>query len=385
MEIGILKSARRITAATLTFSFVALLSSCAANTTGSTSTSTPPPVVNDDVTISNNQLLRGGTRWTPHGYYMIAFEASPTHIDPKEPWWNNAYVNYSTSEFAAMKAAGADSVRLQVAQPGMDPANQEGLYSQTYSDAAIAAVKAARAAGLNVILSVQDEPQSGETIPETLPNDTTQRVWTVLTKSFYNDKGVLLELFNEPSLAATPSNWLAWQTAMNMTIQTVRSLGSQNVIVVDGLASAQALTGAPALTDPMNEILYASHPYVNQEEGEQGFTQTAWDQKFGDFAATHPVLISEWGEGYFHNANTATETLAFFNYLQGKNIGLEAGIWDWIGANFATVQVNYPTATAFSTYLQPDGTLLPNSSPGWGPGKTIVSWYTTGNVPLSLK
>ena len=56
-----------------------------------------------------------------------------------------------------------------------------------------------------------------------------------------------------------------------------------------------------------------------------------------------------------------------------------------VGANFATVQVNYPTATAFSTYLQPDGTLLPNSSPGWGPGKTIVSWYTTGNVPLSLK
>ena len=329
--------------------------------------------------------MKGGTLWVPHGYYMIAFEASPTKVDPTEPWWNNAYLNYTPQEFADMKAAGADSVRMQVAQPGMDPTNVEGLYSQTYSNNAIAAVKAARAAGLTVILSVQDEPQSGETTPETLPNATTQRVWGVLAPIFGKDKGVLFELFNEPNLAANTENWQAWATAMNTTIQTVRSMGSENVIVADGLAMAQALTGAPALTDSMNEVVYASHPYVNQQEGEAGFMSAAWDEKFGDFAATHPVLISEWGEGYFHNANTAAETLNFLAYLQGKNIGLEAGIWDWIGANFATVQVNYPSATAFSTYLRPDGSVLPNTAAGWGPGKTIASWYTTGVLPTPPK
>ena len=314
---------------------------------------------------------------------MIAFEASPTHVDPTQPWWNNAYVNYTPQEFADMKAAGADSVRMQVAQPGMDPENEEGLYSQTYSNQAIAAVKAARAAGLIVILSVQDEMQSGETTPETLPNQTTQRVWGVLAPIFGSDEGVLFELFNEPSPAATAANWQAWQAAMNTTIQTVRTMGSKNVIVADGLASAQALNGAPALTDSMNEVLYASHPYVNAQEGEPGFMPAAWNEKFGDFAATHPVLISEWGEGYFHNANTAAETLNFFAYLQGKSIGLEAGIWDWIGPNFATVRINYPKATAYSTYLRPDGSLLPDTAPGWGPGKTIVGWYTSGMLPTA--
>ncbi len=359
-----------------------LLCSCSDNSTSSTPTS--PTTTAGDVTLSNNQLMKGGVAWVPHGYYMIAFEASPTHVDPTEPWWNNAYLNYTAQEFTDMKAAGADSVRLQVAQPGMDPSNEEGLYSETYSNQAIAAVKAARAAGLTVILSVQDEPQSGETMQETLPNPTTQRIWgSVLAPAFGKDKGVLFELFNEPSLVANPANWQAWQTAMNTTIQTVRSMGSENVIVVDGLSSAQALNGALPLTDPMNEIVYASHPYVNKQEGEAGFKQAAWDEKFGNFAATHPVLISEWGEGYFHNANTAAETLNFFAYLQSKNIGLEAGIWDWIDPHFATVQVNYPTATAFSTYLQPDGSLLPNTSAGWGPGKTIVSWYTTGMLPTA--
>jgi len=371
----------RTASALILTTFIGLLCSCSDSSTPSTPA--PNTAITDDVTISNNQLMKGGTPWTPHGYYMIAFEASPTHVDPTEPWWNNAYLNYTPQEFADMKAAGADSVRLQVAQPGMDPANEEKLYSLTYSNQAIAAVKAARAAGLTVILSVQDEAQSGETIPETLPNPTTQRVWGVLAPTFGKDKGVLFELFNEPSPAATATNWQAWQNTMNTTIQTVRSMGSENVIVVDGLASAQALTGAPALTDPMNEILYASHPYVNRQEGEAGFMEAAWKTKFGDFAATHPVLISEWGEGYFHNANTATETLTFFAYLQGRNIGLEAGIWDWIDAKFATVQVDYPTATAFSTYLQPNGSLLPNTSAGWGPGKTIVDWYKTGVLPTA--
>jgi endoglucanase len=356
---------------------------CSCSNSSTPSPPTPATSTIDDVTISNNQLMKGGTPWIPHGYYMIAFEASPTHLDPTEPWWNNAYLNYTPQEFADMKAAGADSVRMQVAQPGMDPANEENLYSETYSNQAIAAVKAARAAGLTVILSVQDESQSGETTPETLPNATTQRVWNVLTPIFGKDKGVLFELFNEPSPVANAANWQAWAAAMNTMIQTVRLKGSENVIVADGLASAQALTGAPALTDTMNEVLYASHPYVNAQEGEAGYKEDAWNEKFGNFAATHPVLISEWGEGYFHNANTEAETLTFFAYLQGKNIGLEAGIWDWIGANFATVRVDYPTMTAFSTYLQPNGSLLPNTSAGWGPGKTIVGWYTTGVLPAA--
>ncbi len=378
--------ASRTTSGLVVTALACMLCSCSNSSTSGTTTPTTPtpmPSTAGDVTISNNQLMKGGALWVPHGYYMIAFEATPTKVDPTEPWWNNAYTNYTPQEFADMKTAGADSVRMQVSQPGMDPTNTEGLYSQAYSNNAIAAVKAARAAGLTVILSVQDEKQSGETGPGNLPDGTTRQVWTVLAQTFGTDKGVLFELYNEPQLPANVTNYAMWATQMNMTINTVRTNGSQNVVVVDALSGGQTLTGAPTLTDSMNEVLYASHPYVFPgTDAESQFSPAAWDAKFGNFAATHPVLISEWGEGYFHTAATTDATLQFFAYLQGKNIGLEAGIWDWIDDKFATVRVNFPTATAFSTYLNPDGSVITDTTTaGWGPGKTIVSWYTTGVIP----
>jgi hypothetical protein len=57
-----------------------------------------------------------------------------------------------------MHDARADSVRIQIAQSGMDP--QNALFTPNFRGRAIGAIRSARAANLTVIVSVQNEPQS---------------------------------------------------------------------------------------------------------------------------------------------------------------------------------------------------------------------------------
>jgi endoglucanase len=218
---------------------------------------------------------------------------------------------------------------------------------------------------------------------ETLPNAATQRVWQQIAPRFKNDKGVVFELFNEPSLKPSDANWAAWAKTMNATISTIRSLGAVNVVVVDGLNSAQDLTGAPALTDPLQEIAYADHPYANNASEA---TRTIWDQKFGNFAQTAPVIITEWGTGYDKtpagtcDPTTPQTTAKFLNYLQNRGIGLKIGAWDWAAASFGTVRYDFPD-NGFTSYMGANGPLACND-PAFGPGATVEVCFKSG-IPAS--
>src|SRR5262249_54826380 len=161
-----------------------------------------------------------------HGLNMIAFVAPPS---AQAGVFLAAYQHYSTAELSALKSWGADTVRFQVSQPGLDP--QNSLFTQAFVDQVHAAVLAARSAGLNVLVSIQDERQSGETTPMQLPNSATIRVWTELAPFFNHDTGILYELMNEPEPTVSVANWESWREAMNAVITAVRATGSTNVVV----------------------------------------------------------------------------------------------------------------------------------------------------------
>lgn len=261
----------------------------------------------------------------------------------------------------------------------------------------IGAIHAARGAGLTVIVSIQDEVQTGVATKAPLPDVATQRVWRELAPIFGQDRGVLFELYNEPNLAPnapvtappTPEQWRQWEAAMNSVITEIRALGAVNVVVADGLANAQQLSGAPKLQDPLNQYAYASHPYAGSAKEQ---TPAAWATKFGDFAATAPVIVTEWGIGYYCDNNTPGSTVAFLQYLQQKGIGLEAVAWDWKEYNFASAVQGFPQ-TNFSSLLTlatptscsaANGN-MPGKSQGpataYGPGNAIETWYLTGVPP----
>ena len=248
------------------------------------------PSAGSGVGVVGGRLTRDGRPWTPHGIVQIAFVAPPA---AQKGVFAEAYRHYSPRDYAAMRAYGIDSVRIQASQPGLDPTDH--LFDPAFRGALIAAVRAARQAGLVVMLSIQDEEQSGETRGATpLPNDATRRVWRSLAPVFADDPGVMYELLNEPNLPPNPDNWRRWADAMNATLGVVRAAGARNVAVADGLMFAERLGGAPDLRDPLRQVVYASHPYAHHREDQQ---PAAWDAKFGDFARRHVVIVNDVGDG----------------------------------------------------------------------------------------
>ncbi|MBE7158695.1 MAG: cellulase family glycosylhydrolase, partial [Rhodospirillales bacterium] len=197
---------------------------CAGLLALTTTSTASAQVATGAVTVSGNTLLRDGTVWVSHGVVSIAFVAPPA---AQSGVFLSAYQHFSVDELKAMKAWGADTVRFQVSQPGLDP--QSPLYTSEFVTAVKNGVLQARAAGLNVIVSVQDESQSGEAHPVALPDAATQRVWQVLAPLFNNDRGILYEILNEPQPVPNPAHWKAWATAMNAQIAAIRRTGSRNV------------------------------------------------------------------------------------------------------------------------------------------------------------
>ncbi len=330
----------------------------------------PSNAGNGEVEVRGRQLLRNGRPWIPHGFYQIAFEVAPANLPRVDhPFWAIAYNNYTPAEYTEMRAAGADSVRLQIAQAAADP--QSPIYERAYFEKAMGAVRAARAVGLTVMLCVQDESHVPGDAPINLPDDGTRRVWKEVAPRFAADRGVLYELLNEPRPAPNPQNWKNWNAAMSETLRTVRQAGASNVVIADGLGVGQVIDGAPLLKDP--QVVYASHPYALKPYGQ---TRAAWDAKFGNFSRRAPVIITEWVSGaYFCDAGTPESTVQFLQYLVGHGIGLEAGIWDWAPKGFGSVRQGFPNSKVSSF----DG--LSCKQPFYGSGKLIDAWYRTGTPP----
>lgn len=322
------------------------------------------------VAIRGRELLRDGRPWIPHGFYQIAFEVAPANLPRADhPFWATAQADYTPLEYAAMRSAGADSVRIQISQAGADPRSPQ--FDAGFVTKAIGAVRAARAAGLTVIVCVQAETHVPQVVPIALPDDGTRRVWRELAPRFADDRGIMLELLNEPRPNPSPRNWRRWKGAMTSTLRVVRSAGAENVVIADGLRVGQVLAGAPLLED--GQVAYASHPYALDQLGQ---TPRAWNGKFGTFSRRAPVIITEWlSGGYFCNGDTARSTVRFVQYLQDHHVGLEMGIWDWPPLGFGSVRQGFPNAQ-FSSFADRSC-----HQPLYGSGNTIEAWYRTGVPP----
>jgi endoglucanase len=350
------------------------------------------------VTVVHKRLMRDGRPWVPHGFFQIGFAVPPgafhtvlPNKQPINPVYQIGYTNYAPQEYAAMRSAGADSVRLNISQSAVDHQDTK-YFDPQFVKKVIGAVHAARAAGLSVIIAAQDETQ-GDEAKSDLPDGATRRFWKRFAPLFGRDRGVLFELYNEPGepkdVRPSGAEWKAWAIAMDGMLKFVRNMGAVNVIVVDGLAYAQQLAGAPVLNDPLKEVVYAAHPYPHNQADQE---RKAWNEKFGNFAQREPTIITEWGPGYFCNNDTPKATLDFLTYLQERQIGLEVVAWDWGTYKFASAIQNFPDIV-FSSFKNPTGPhacsaangFIPGAGKGpstsFGLGRVIKSWYLTGTVP----
>ncbi len=269
----------------------------------------------------------------------------------------NSRKSYGSAELEFARTFRANTLRFVVSQPALDPdsgddANSCPLYDPNYLAQLADAIQTARQDGFVVMIMMQDEDETGDGKQAPLPTEETQHDWDLLTSVFGADRGVVFELYNEPDLDASPSSWQLWLNGgqldgtsylgMQMLIDHLRGRGSQNVLVLDGLGTqvpipgttktqreaAETLQNLPSVTDPLNRVVYAVHPYQHGLRDE-----SHWEEDFGTPSKTIPVWADEWsaptdiplGLGTLHSYQVAVDLL---NFLLEHSIPLCTGAID---------------------------------------------------------
>jgi hypothetical protein len=282
----------------------------------------------------------------------------------------------------------ADLIRFQVSQYGLDPVDP--LYSRSYAQQVRSAVEDARGLGLTVIVSLQAEAPAGRSRACPEPDAGAERAWQQLEPMFAGDPGVMFELFNEPSLLASATNWQLWQyggpvalsgggtcdaVGMQTLINDIRGAGADNVIIVPGLAGEGTLAGMPTLTDPSSpsspQLAYGIH-YPSLSGG-----STVWDRKFGDAAASVPVLVTEWYANSFHLCTPSQPQRAawLLAYLASKQIGVVGYAFD-VPGTIVSGWSYAPTTYAHFACEPPTGFgETPSDGPHTGPGNLLFNEF----------
>jgi hypothetical protein len=195
-------------------------------------------------------------------------------------------------------------------------------------------------------------------------------VWNALAPLFSGDPGVMFELYNEPSLAATPANWQLWEyggawlqkdgnvcqeVGVQTLIDEIRGAGASNVIIVPGLDAEATLAGMPALSDPSNpsnpQLAYGIHyPSLAVGSGQ-------WETKFGRFSASAPVIVTEWYDSSIHDCVTDERARVawLLDYLANKEIGVVGFAFDVPGTIVADWSYAPTTYSNFSCGVAGDG------------------------------
>jgi hypothetical protein len=282
-----------------------------------------------NVTVSGTDFLLDGKPWIPKGVVLVG-SLAPAE-DFKRSAYAKAYESFTPDLLQQIKRFGADVVRLKANAFALDP--QSPQHKPDYRDKLLAIVQQVRDAGFIVIVSML-EPGTfkGDPSFSRMPSEATGRAWAPLIPRLGKDRGVILELFDEPS-AKEPSrdNWEKWRAGMQSTVDSVRRAGAENVVLLDGLRNGHILDGAPKINDPLGQLGYAVHPYLTRRNNEP----REWDHSFGNFAKSRPVMATEWNALSNRpaqcEANTPETVQQFFAYLRRLRVGLVLWAYDLPG------------------------------------------------------
>jgi hypothetical protein len=145
-----------------------------------------------------------------------------------------------------------------------------------------------------------------------MPNaDHTPAMWTDVAKTFLDDKGVVLEPFNEPFPDGNKDSDAAWQcwrdgcttatksatyqaAGMQALVRAIRDAGSDHLILLGGVQFSNALTqwAAYAPTDPAANVAASWHIYNNNPCADAA----CWNAAPASLASKTPIVATEIGE-----------------------------------------------------------------------------------------
>lgn len=169
------------------------------------------------------------------------------------------------------------------------------------------------------------------------PTNTNLTFWLDAADRYKNNPAVLFGLFNEPN---NLGGWDAWlngttnQPGMQDLLDTVRSTGANNIVLVGGSDYAYDLSGVfdgYVLTDTTNGngVVYDAHLYP---------LKSYWQSRVGNIGQEHPILLGEIG----HPGGTS-----FLGYSIDDEFSWVPQAMDWVNShNFHwTAWSLHPTAS----------------------------------------
>jgi hypothetical protein len=330
------------------------------------------------VTVSGSRLVRNGVPWVPRGFTLVG-AVSPSDVEPA----GAAHAHLDDREMRAAKSWGADALRFQVSQRGLDP--RDSLYSEAYVDRVRQAVGLARGYGFAVIVSIQDQkPGEGARHPQ--PSAATIRDFETLTPMFNGDLDVMYEMFNEPFKEGGGVDWAVWRdggppegnlgdaaVGHQAVLDAIRASGSHNVVIADGAQFARNLTDVPRLRDPLGRVAYGVHPYFDGVDRDPSH----WDSAFGSLSAEVPVIATEWNA---HSSSPLCDSTwpakapQLLDYLANHNIGLFAWAFDETATMISDWDYTPTTLTGF-TCDSLDPTTGKFVRGGYGAGELVQARY----------
>jgi hypothetical protein len=395
-----MKAFPRFAAATLLASLAMLCIGCGSSTAAANTTLPPPPTpAAPGVAVVSGQLVLAGTTtpFTPRGFTSVGvvyptpyaatlcsstFQASNTAANLQQA---QAAITaaplpglaYNASFQAMVQNWHVNSIRFQVSQGALD--YEYANHLSAYSDMVRKVVAQARAAGLIVDLSMQTEGLSCTPLQngnlQKLPDVNTEQAWSqLLNSTLTSDKGVILEIFNEPASFTTCNagtytqpDWTVWATGCGnepqqgmLTVgQYVRNLAPNNVLLFDGQGPDFGFTSFTVPAGMPSNSAYTVHPYGYVVNGSLADSTSAWDARFGNFATSgHATFVTEWNEAFScpSDPNQTITDNFIQSYLPAHSIGMMAYAWDApLNANgYLVNSYNYPGNTANYQLVDPN-------------------------------
>ena len=190
-----------------------------------------------------------------------------------------------------------------------------------------------------------------------MPNrDHTPEFWRQVATAYRGNQRVIFDLFNEPfpdNNSNTAEAWRCWRdggTCSGMTFQaagmqqlvdTVRSTGATNVIMIGGIQYAARLSGwlANKPVDPLNNLAASWHIYNFSWCN----TVACWDSDAAPVAQHVPLVLGELGESDYGSA-FVNALMDWMDARQGSYLAWE---WDVWGQPLDLIQRYDGTPTAY--------------------------------------
>jgi hypothetical protein len=253
---------------------------------------------------------------------------------PQDPSRLDNRNRFNRKIFEQMQAAGANVVRIPV-HP--EEWQRDPDYLWRYLEPSVAwAGELGMYAVIDLHFIGNPVTGAGDQMPnlDSPPMDFALAFWSKVATHFKPAPNVVFEIYNEPA-NIQPAAWL---TAAQQMVAAIRATGANQPILVGGVEYSRDLSWV--LADPIEDpnLGYVAHIYP-------AHSKWSWDHWFGEVAAQHPVLVTEWGfmdenraDGPSYLAGDAeTYGEPLLAYLAERRIGWIACWYDdeWLPQMFA--------------------------------------------------